>query len=133
MEAGDWIVSTLIQENVRSNCARGFKTFWNEEDGFFYDYYEQLHPKLPSIIKEKLEGRLVKIGEKAGELSNEMSKTLGLPAGLPVAPAIIDAHSALLGVGSERKNQLTMVMGTDRKSTRLNSSHVSISYAVFCS
>src|SRR5699024_2443011 len=55
MEAGDWIVSTLIQENVRSNCARGFKTFWNEEDGFFYDYYEQLHPKLPSIIKEKLE------------------------------------------------------------------------------
>ncbi|HLR68647.1 MAG TPA: ribulokinase [Virgibacillus sp.] len=112
MEAGDWIVSTLIQENVRSNCARGFKTFWNEEDGFFYDYYERLHPKLPSIIKEKLEGRLVKIGEKAGELSNEMSKTLGLPAGLPVAPAIIDAHSALLGVGSERKNQLTMVMGT---------------------
>src|SRR5699024_12191414 len=28
-------------------------------------------------------------------------------------------------------NSLTMVLG-DRKSTRLNSSHVSISYAVFC-
>src|SRR5437867_5099390 len=28
--------------------------------------------------------------------------------------------------------QLTMLMGPDRKSTRLNSSHRTISYAVFC-
>src|SRR5699024_12499169 len=28
--------------------------------------------------------------------------------------------------------QMQVVVGTDRKSTRLNSSHVSISYAVFC-
>lgn len=112
MEAGDWIVSNLIDENVRSNCARGFKTFWNEEDGFFYDYYEKLHPNLPNVIKEKLEGRLVKIGEQAGTLTPKMSQMLGLPKGLPVASAIIDAHSALLGVGSIQKNQLTMVMGT---------------------
>lgn len=112
MEAGDWVVSRLINENVRSNCARGFKSFWNEEEGFFSDFYERLNKELPTIIKEKFEGRLVKIGEKAGELSSEMSATLGLPKGLPIAPAIIDAHSALLGVGSKRKNQLTMVMGT---------------------
>ena len=112
MEAGDWIVSNLIDENVRSNCARGFKTFWNEEEGFFYDYYEKLHPDLPNVIKEKLEGRLVKIGEQAGTLTSKMSQMLGLPEGLPVASAIIDAHSALLGVGSIQKKQLTMVMGT---------------------
>src|SRR5699024_12059408 len=28
--------------------------------------------------------------------------------------------------------QLSQILNTDRKSTRLNSSHVSISYAVFC-
>src|SRR5690625_6940701 len=28
--------------------------------------------------------------------------------------------------------QMALVMGLDRKSTRLNSSHVAISYAVFC-
>src|SRR5699024_4546025 len=112
MEAGDWVVSKLINENVRSNCSRGFKTFWNEEEGFFYDFYEKLHADLPAIIEEKLEGKLIKIGEKAGHLSEEMSSALGLPVDLPIAPAIIDAHSALLGVGSERKNQLTMVMGT---------------------
>lgn len=112
MEAGDWIVSKLVNENVRSNCGRGFKTFWNEEDGFYDDFYEKIDPQLPTVIKEKLEGRLVKIGEKAGNLSQEMSKLIGLPAGLPISTAIIDAHSALLGVGSEKQNEFTMVMGT---------------------
>src|SRR5699024_11094607 len=102
MEAGDWVVSKLINDNVRSNCARGFKTFWNEEEGFFYDYYKKLDSRLPAFIQEKLEGRLVKIGEQAGTLSPEMSETLGLPANLPIAPAIIDAHASLLGMGSER-------------------------------
>src|SRR5699024_456162 len=34
--------------------------------------------------------------------------------------------------GRNSKRNLNVVNGTDRKSTRLNSSHVSISYAVFC-
>src|SRR5690625_6681648 len=33
---------------------------------------------------------------------------------------------------SENKMQMTNFRQTDRKSTRLNSSHVAISYAVFC-
>src|SRR5439155_25224687 len=37
-----------------------------------------------------------------------------------------DAHQGLPSVASTR------VASTDRKSTRLNSSHVAISYAVFC-
>src|SRR5437660_2445674 len=32
----------------------------------------------------------------------------------------------------ERRKQLAKTIGKDRKSTRLNSSHVAISYAVFC-
>src|SRR5690606_39379712 len=37
------------------------------------------------------------------------------------------------GVGSDLGNMLTGAsLGVDRKSTRLNSSHVKISYAVFC-
>src|SRR5437870_6601534 len=37
-----------------------------------------------------------------------------------------------LGVGSGESMNETPVTGQDRKSTRLNSSHVAISYAVFC-
>lgn len=120
IEAGDWIVSTLINENVRSNCARGFKAFWNEEDGFSHDFFKEIDEELPTIIEEKLGGKLVKIGAKAGHLTEEWSKALGLPNGLPVATAIIDAHSALLGVGSIEKNQFTMVMGTSTCHMMLN-------------
>lgn len=112
MEGGDWIVSCLINENVRSNCARGFKAFWNEKEGFSYDFFEKTDTNLPKIVQEKLEGRLVKIGEQAGIIAPNMSEKLNLPKNLPVAPAIIDAHSSLLGIGSIKKKQLTMVMGT---------------------
>ncbi|WP_040979293.1 ribulokinase [Oceanobacillus jeddahense] len=126
MEAGDWVISNLINENVRSNCGRGFKTFWNEDEGFFYDFYEKLDSELPDIVQDKLEGRLVKIGEQAGVLTDAFSEMLGLPEKLPVAPAIIDAHSGLLGIGSKKKNQLTMVMGTSTCHIMLHEKHVKI-------
>src|SRR5437868_12431139 len=47
-------------------------------------------------------------------------------AGLWLAITYTDCHSASEKITSQRRS------GQDRKSTRLNSSHVSISYAVFC-
>src|SRR5699024_11489339 len=35
-------------------------------------------------------------------------------------------------IGLSQKDEFNSTLTTDRKSTRLNSSHVSISYAVFC-
>ncbi|WP_062105473.1 ribulokinase [Bacillus niameyensis] len=112
MEAGDWVVSLLLGKNVRSNCARGFKSFWNEENGFDFDFFEKIDEDLSMIIKEKFDGELVKVGQSAGNLTDNMSELLGLRANMPVAPAIIDAHAALLGIGAVKPNQFTMVMGT---------------------
>src|SRR5437773_8485043 len=60
--------------------------------------------------------------------------------GLIVAPGFIDLHAHLREPGQESSE--TIETGTraaarggftaDRKSTRLNSSHITISYAVFC-
>src|SRR5256885_3298096 len=36
------------------------------------------------------------------------------------------------GFGGENENRRVLELGVDRKSTRLNSSHLVISYAVFC-
>src|SRR5438445_6521539 len=44
------------------------------------------------------------------------------------APAAHTARAARRGAGREKRD----VRGPDRKSTRLNSSHANISYAVFC-
>src|SRR2546430_4674923 len=57
--------------------------------------------------------------------------------------SVVDAHGpreeqpvvppeALLGVHADRRVDARRVDGRDRKSTRLNSSHSQISYAVFC-
>src|SRR5215208_8150393 len=70
-------------------------------------------PELEKAYTEHL-GQLVTAPGKGGvnELNNRANGTLGMPG-------------TDLGVSFESR-------GRDRKSTRLNSSHVAISYAVFC-
>src|SRR5690625_6238392 len=56
---------------------------------------------------------------------------LGTVAGPHPYPAMVRDFSAV--VGREARRQMLDLFGRlDRKSTRLNSSHVAISYAVFC-
>src|SRR5207249_10113304 len=57
----------------------------------------------------------------------------GRAAGSLLAVVLIAAYYLLLilGAGLAREGKISPAAG-DRKSTRLNSSHVSISYAVFC-
>src|SRR5438876_7373381 len=43
--------------------------------------------------------------------------------------AVVDTH---IDEAGEDRSRVDVVVGRDRKSTRLNSSHPSISYAVFC-
>src|SRR5436305_11166088 len=45
---------------------------------------------------------------------------------------VADTYNGKLKVLDPKTLEVTTVLGGDRKSTRLNSSHVRISYAVFC-
>src|SRR5207249_12317721 len=61
--------------------------------------------------------------------------TLSLHDALPISgPRPFGAGAERRGLRSERSRYRLAALGRlrDRKSTRLNSSHVSISYAVFC-
>src|SRR3712207_8988606 len=51
--------------------------------------------------------------------------------GLPVV-TLVDTPGAFPGVQAEERGQAEAIARSDRKSTRLNSSHANISYAVFC-
>src|SRR5215475_15049617 len=61
--------------------------------------------------------------------------TLSLHDALPISPDLRGLFQRLLIFLSERASEgqeSVGELGRDRKSTRLNSSHVKISYAVFC-
>lgn len=126
LEAGDWIVAKLTGEVVRSNCSLGFKAFWSEDEGFPQKFFEELNPTLGQMVHTKLQGKIGKVGQRAGVLTEEMANSLGLPQGLPVGVSIIDAHSALLGVGASSSNQLTMVMGTSTCHMTLNEEFIQV-------
>ncbi|MCG7338194.1 ribulokinase [Staphylococcus sp. ACRSN] len=112
MEAGDYLVSLLTGKNTRSNCGIGFKGFYNEQDGFNYDFFKAVDSELPDIIKSKCEAPVVKIGESAGKLTKQFQQLWGLSNKVEVSPFIIDAHSGVLGVGAIKQGEFTSVIGT---------------------
>ncbi|MGW7898639.1 ribulokinase [Staphylococcus shinii] len=120
MEAGDWIVNRLTGQNVRSNCGLGFKSFWEEETGFHYDLFDKVDSDLSDIVRTKVDAPVVNIGDSVGTLSKEMADKLGLSQDTQVSPFIIDAHASLLGIGSEKDKEMTMVMGTSTCHLMLN-------------
>src|SRR3712207_7753248 len=65
------------------------------------------------------------------------SRNVIQPSGNLSAPVLPYGNAVLVGsmnedVGSDGCKQADQKQGEDRKSTRLNSSHANISYAVFC-
>src|SRR5438874_9232457 len=58
--------------------------------------------------------------------------TLSLHDALPISPGLSRRYPAAGPSPAERAEQRPVSALRDRKSTRLNSSHVEISYAVFC-
>src|SRR5690554_7200441 len=71
----------------------------------------------------------------AGAAANPENATTVLfnPAGMSqLSGTNISFGAAVLDIDAEAKTSSITATGADRKSTRLNSSHVRISYAVFC-
>lgn len=117
LEAGDWFVWQLVggdaSELARSTCQAGYKAMWSGEDGYPSPaYFAAVHPKLETVVRDKLPGRLISPGEIAGHLTDRAAKLLGLREGTPVSAATIDAHAGVPGAGAADPGTLVMVLGT---------------------
>jgi L-ribulokinase len=117
LEAGDWFVWQLVggpaEALARSTCQAGYKAMWSAQDGYpSSDYLHSVHPELARAAAECLPGVMRSPGQSAGRLTQAMADRFGLRGGTPVSTAIIDAHSAVPGVGAAQPGTLVMVLGT---------------------
>src|SRR5690606_41620464 len=95
----------------------------------YFDHTLATPPSTPNMYTHSLHDALPICGRRRGRLGAVADQRAALGAG--VRRRLVDpAAAARLALGARRplRRQLP---GQDRKSTRLNSSHVKISYAVF--
>lgn len=112
IEGGDWLVWKLVGRQKKSACQAGYKALWNEIDGYPSKLFLEKLSKGFSRLTEKLGKEIYPVGTYAGGLTTEMASQLNLLPGTPVGTAIIDAHSAVVGVGVVDPEKMVMVMGT---------------------
>src|SRR5690606_40023205 len=95
-------------------------------------YTFSLHDALPISAEREVGGRQRLLAEQVQEVALVLVAVER--AQQPVAPAMVLHPRVVPGgdtLGAERQRRVEEVAELDRKSTRLNSSHVKISYAVF--
>src|SRR5690625_7504573 len=87
--------------------------------------------QLPAIQDLPTDQALQTAVQRRPDVQATQSTYEAAQAGIDSARANFDPKIALMGVTAGGNSQLN-IQGLDRKSTRLNSSHVAIAYAVFC-
>jgi len=112
-EAGDFIVWKLTGKESHSVCTTGFKSAWDERYGYpSDDFFRAVDPVLSGIVGDKLSGEICPMDRPAGYITEEAAALTGLAVGTPVAPALIDAHSALPASGIRDDGAMLMIIGT---------------------
>src|SRR5699024_12615081 len=72
------------------------------------------------------------VADLIGYVANTLPLRVDLTGNPSFAALMTRVASELLDADAHQEAPFDLIVNRDRKSTRLNSSHVSISYAVFC-
>jgi len=113
MEAADWVVWSLTGVECRNACTAGYKAIWDKRTGFpAQDFYAELHPKLRTLLSDKVTEDYYPAGTRAGTLMPRLAKMLGLSPATAVAVANVDAHVAVPACTVVEPGKMVMIMGT---------------------
>ena len=113
IEAADWVVWQLTGTETRNSCTAGYKAIWSKRDGFpSKDYFAALHPKLATVIDDKLSTDIYSLGGRAGGLTEQAAQWTGLKSGTAVAIANVDAHVAVPASTVVEPGRMVMIIGT---------------------
>jgi len=113
IEGADWIVWQLTGVETRNSCTAGYKAIWDKRTGFpSPEFFAVLHPKMRSIVADKMSERIWTLGSRAGGLTAEMAAATGLRQGTAVAVANVDAHVSVPASTVTEPGRMVMIMGT---------------------
>lgn len=113
VEAGDWVVSQLTNNLVKSSCSAGYKALWHKREGYpGKQFLKELDQGLENLNETKLRGDIFPLGTKAGGLTREMAELVGLNQKIAVAVSVIDAHASVPAMGVVEPGKMVMAMGT---------------------
>jgi len=112
MEAADWVVSTLVGEEVHSNSFAGYKALYFEGDYPSNGFMTALDPRLDGAVGTKLSRKIADFSGPAGVLCQKGAELTGLPVGIAVAVPQIDAHAAMPALQITGPGELMLIMGT---------------------
>ena len=113
IEAADWVVWQLTGTETRNSCTAGYKAIWSKRDGFpSKDYFAALHPKLATVIDDKLSTDIYSLGGRAGGLTEQAAQWTGLKSDTAVAIANVDAHVAVPASTVVEPGRMVMIIGT---------------------
>ncbi|MBN2304558.1 MAG: ribulokinase [Anaerolineae bacterium] len=112
LEAADWVIWQLCGVETRNTCTAGYKAIY--QDGAYpnKEYLAALHPKLATVVEDKMMTDLAPLGGRAGGLTEEAAGWTGLTPGIAVAVANVDAHVTVPAAQVVEPGRMVMIMGT---------------------
>lgn len=112
MEVGEWLALLLTGNSVASETMATFKRFYHPFRGYpSAEYFESVQEGFGSVVKEKLHGKMLSVGESCGKLHPRMAEILRLHTDVAVALPAVDAHAAVPACGG-KSGDLICIMGT---------------------
>ncbi|MDF2544206.1 MAG: araB [Herbinix sp.] len=113
LEAADWIIWQLTGVQTRNSCTAGYKAIWHKQDGYPpKDFFKALHPRLETVVEDKLNCPISPLGSKAGEINEFAASLTGLKVGTAVAVGNVDAHVTVPAVKIDGPGKMLAIMGT---------------------
>ena len=114
IDAADWMTAMLTGKITRSYPFAAYKGEYVEADGGWpsEDFLGSLDARLRTVVKDKLYGKIVYVGEKVGEVTKEAAERFGLCEGTAVACPVPDAHVAATGMKQLQAGDMFGILGT---------------------
>ena len=111
-EVGEWITLLLTGKLITSESTAAFKRFYHPFRGYpAPSYFDTVARGFGSVVRDKIHGDVLPVGESVGTLHPKMAKLLGLGEDVTVSVPLIDAHSAVAACGGN-VGDLILIMGT---------------------